>query len=231
MAGDEPYQSEDDEIACCLRVLEHGSSEQQFVARLRLGAICERRGLLRNAAAAYEANIAAGMHTRDLYERLSAVYRRLGDIDRAEDLLDEALSLPPSGSPAAISPPSDDVDGHTDGTCGVCGASTRETARFCDSCGHQIGSTRGRRESRRTSRSTDPTVSASLWATRSDELPILQPDSRVRPSGVPSSAQGHGAQPICPVGGHSDKRLSHVAASLRGFAHSMHPAMSNLPVW
>ena len=27
------------------------------------------------------------------------------------------------------------------------------------------------------------------------------------------------------------KRLSHVAASLPSFAHSMHPAMSNFPVW
>ena len=78
---------EDEEARLCLRALRDGGADEKRAARDRLGRIFERRGLVDEAAACYETNLAEGVRDPSLYRRLADVYRRQGRSDRAAALL------------------------------------------------------------------------------------------------------------------------------------------------
>lgn len=92
-----PNFADDEDAERYLALLREGSPTEKVEARDRLGAIFERRGLLDEAAAAYENNIREGVRDPDLYERLAGVYRQQGRTELADEVLQEAhrLSEPP----------------------------------------------------------------------------------------------------------------------------------------
>jgi len=69
--------ADDDEAQRLLTVLRDGTEGEQFVARLGLAAIFERRGLLEDAAACYLTNLERGDRSPLTCDRLASVYRRL----------------------------------------------------------------------------------------------------------------------------------------------------------
>jgi hypothetical protein len=85
--------SPDDDAERYLTLLRQGSPAEKIEARDRLGAIFERRGLLDEAAQAYETNIREGVRDPDLYERLASVYRQQGRTELADEVLQEARRL------------------------------------------------------------------------------------------------------------------------------------------
>src|SRR5215213_7234183 len=96
---------DDAAIARWLALLRDGSTEEQQRARTELGLILERRGLLDEAAEAYERNVAEGASDRRPYERLAALARARGDL-RAEARVLRALAdlLAPPELPSAPEP-------------------------------------------------------------------------------------------------------------------------------
>ena len=81
------FATEDEEARHCLGALRDGGADEKRAARDRLGRIFERRGLVDEAAACYETNLAEGVRDPSLYRRLADVYRRQGRSDRAATLL------------------------------------------------------------------------------------------------------------------------------------------------
>ncbi len=67
--------------------LRHGTFWQRLTARAKLAGIFERREMLEEAAACYEAILRAGVRSPDLYERLAVIYRRLERHELADDAL------------------------------------------------------------------------------------------------------------------------------------------------
>jgi hypothetical protein len=84
------FRNEDEAAQYYLSSLRGGTREEKVVARDGLAAIFSRRGLFEEAAELYELNIRAGVHTPELFERLSNVYRQLGDHESADAALAEA---------------------------------------------------------------------------------------------------------------------------------------------
>lgn len=87
------FRNEDEEAQHCLSALRDGTKEQKIVARERLAAIFARRGLYEEAAELYELNVRAGVRSPEIVERLSEIYRQLGDHASAEAALAEARRL------------------------------------------------------------------------------------------------------------------------------------------
>ena len=89
-----------------LLLLRDGSEAEQQLARTELGLILEARGLLDEAAEAFERNVAEGTTDRRPYERLAAIARLRGDVAaeaRALRGLAELLSpAPPPPAPAPV---------------------------------------------------------------------------------------------------------------------------------
>ena len=73
------FRNEDEEAQYCLSSPARRHRAEKIVARERLAAIFARRGLFEEAAELYELNIRAGVRSPELFERLSEVYRQLGD--------------------------------------------------------------------------------------------------------------------------------------------------------
>jgi hypothetical protein len=94
------FRNEDEEAQFCLSTLRDGTRDDKVVARERLAAIFARRGLFEEAAELYELNIRAGVRSPEVFERLSAVYRHLGDHESAEAALDESRRRRASGHAA-----------------------------------------------------------------------------------------------------------------------------------
>jgi hypothetical protein len=84
------FRNEDEAAQYYLSSLRGGTREEKVVARDGLAAIFSRRGLFEEAAELYELNIRAGVQTPELFERLSNVYRQLGDHESADAALVEA---------------------------------------------------------------------------------------------------------------------------------------------
>lgn len=86
-----------------LALLRDGSEEEQQLARTELGLILEARGLLDEAAEAYERNVADGVSDRRPYERLSALAQARGDAATEARVLRALADLlvPPSPPPPA----------------------------------------------------------------------------------------------------------------------------------
>lgn len=97
------------DIGRWLALLRDGSEEEQQLARTELGLILEARGLLDDAAEAYERNVAAGVSDRRPYERLAALARMRDDRETEARMLralaDLLAPLPPPPPPAPVSPP------------------------------------------------------------------------------------------------------------------------------
>ena len=101
-AAGRAFASEDDEARHYLTLLRDGGHDQKRAARDQLGRIFERRGLVDEAAACYETNLAEGVSDPSLYARLADVYRRQGRPDRADELLatTESPSEPRQSAPS-----------------------------------------------------------------------------------------------------------------------------------
>lgn len=97
------FRNEDEEAQHCLSALRDGTREEKIVARERLAAIFARRGLDDEAAELYELNVRAGVRSPEVFEALSDVYRRLGDLESAEAALAEARRVR-SPAAAAVTP-------------------------------------------------------------------------------------------------------------------------------
>ncbi|MBA2446986.1 MAG: hypothetical protein H0V51_03070 [Chloroflexi bacterium] len=93
MESSTPNSLDDKDAERYLTLLREGSPTEKVEARDRLGAIFERRGLLDEAAQAYETNIREGVRDPDLYERLASVYRQQGRTELADEVLQEAGRL------------------------------------------------------------------------------------------------------------------------------------------
>src|SRR4051812_41072640 len=91
-----------------LVLLRDGSEEEQQLARTELGLILEARGLLDDAAEAYERNVADGVSDRRPYERLAALALARGDREteaRALRALADLLAPPPPPPPPPLLAP------------------------------------------------------------------------------------------------------------------------------
>jgi hypothetical protein len=117
----EPRGPEGD-VGRWLALLRDGSEEEQQRARTELGLILEARGLLEDAAEAYERNVAAGVSDPRPYERLAALARARGDRATAArvlralaDVLAPTPTLPDSPvSSAAPESPAPPAASHED---------------------------------------------------------------------------------------------------------------------
>jgi hypothetical protein len=99
------FRNEDEAAQYYLSSLRGGTREEKVVARDGLAAIFSRRGLFEEAAELYELNIRAGVQTPELFERLSHVYRQLGDHQSADAALAEARRRRAAGTARAPAAP------------------------------------------------------------------------------------------------------------------------------
>lgn len=114
------FRNEDEAAQYYLSSLRDGTRAEKIAARDGLAAIFSRRGLYEEAAELYELNVRAGVRSPDMFERLSDVYRQLGDHESAAAALaearrqeSEAVTPPPAppsratlgGGPATTSAP------------------------------------------------------------------------------------------------------------------------------
>lgn len=90
MSHDSVFTSEDDEAAYWLALLRDGDDAAQVEARDGLSRIFARRGMWSEVAALCESQIAHGVRTPQMYQRLAAAYSNAGDTERAEAVLAEA---------------------------------------------------------------------------------------------------------------------------------------------
>src|SRR5262245_2418937 len=100
------FRSDDEAAAHYLGLLRDGTSGQKIAAREALAGIFARRGMFEEAAELYERNVEAGVRTPELLERLSEVYRHLGEHQAAAAALAEARRLQGVAQPpVAPTPP------------------------------------------------------------------------------------------------------------------------------
>ncbi|MFN8523337.1 MAG: hypothetical protein U0821_09570 [Chloroflexota bacterium] len=103
MADVSPAFANDDEAGeHYLRLLQHGTRLEKLEAREGLGDIMARRGLMDEAADAYETNIRQGVRTRALYEKLADVYERQGRMELASEVRLEIPRLPGEATPEPV---------------------------------------------------------------------------------------------------------------------------------
>lgn len=109
------FNSEDEEAQYHLSKLRDGTDAERLAAREGLAAIFARRGMFAEAVELYERNIQAGVRTPALFERLSEVYRAIGDHASADAALAEAhkqqLVASATPAPPAAAPPPPDAPG------------------------------------------------------------------------------------------------------------------------
>jgi hypothetical protein len=106
----------EEDVGRWLALLRDGSEEERQLARTELGLILEARGLLDDAAEAYERNVADGVADRRPYERLAALARARGDGPaeaRALRALADVLA-PPVPAPTPQPPPPQAGEGEPD---------------------------------------------------------------------------------------------------------------------
>ena len=95
------FHNDDDAARYYLSVLRDGADADKIVARERLAAVFERRGMFAEAVELYERNVRTGVHTADLLARLSDAYRQIGDNGSADAALAEARRLHAAQAAAA----------------------------------------------------------------------------------------------------------------------------------
>ena len=131
--AEDATRAEDEEIGEALRLLRDGTREEKIGARYRLAAICEQRALFDEAAELYETNIRNGVRDPRLYDRLTAIYRKNGEPERAEQVEREAERL----REARVYSSEQEQRGvaPTIFSCRSCWAPLDGTATSCERCG------------------------------------------------------------------------------------------------